>query len=131
MPLPLFAAAFKRVSRQPASPTRVVPATVEPFIALGARSVIGKTHGLGLYAGVVAGLALAGCNVVYDIAQQENRQRCESIVTMAERNACLRRHEQSYDAYDKQRKTLVEPAAPASGPDLCIRRAGQAPLCPN
>jgi hypothetical protein len=53
--------------------------------------------------------SLTGCaELAYDVLQTDAQEQCKKLVNLDERNACTKRHDKKYDAYEKDRSKLLK-----------------------
>ena len=58
---------------------------------------------------IAIGSSLTGCaELAYDVLQSEAQDQCKKLVNLDERNACNKRHDKKYDAYEKDRNKLLK-----------------------
>lgn len=62
--------------------------------------------------GIAAALPLAGCSLLYDIAQDRALDNCERAYSAQDRTACRKANSQTYDDYEKRRQAAKEGKAP-------------------
>ncbi|MDT9002306.1 hypothetical protein RQP53_23700 [Paucibacter sp. APW11] len=57
-----------------------------------------------MLAGLLALLPLAGCDVIYEAAQDQAQRDCSRLTDNVAYRDCMKRNSDSYDSYEKKRE---------------------------